>query len=285
MTATAADPRAAPFDGAAATYDAVFGVDPVAQVLRRRVWSRIEAHLHGPSLLLDVGCGTGIDALHLARLGHTVIAADASAAMIHELERKRAAAPDAARRIRTFRLDANDPGSWDELVRRASLERDKSDSQAWAAGGRVDLLYADFGVLNCIADLGLLRDVAARVLRPTGTLVLVPMPPICPWELLALPRRGRGALRRLARNPVARVGDAEIPIHYPSLVALRRAMAPSFRVTRVAPLGLLLPAPAGARLPTLLVRALDVLDRAAAALPLVRRTGDHLLVELKRRRP
>ena len=50
--------------------------------MREIVWDRVALLLDGPSTLLDIGCGTGIDAQHFADLGHRVLATDYSQAMV-----------------------------------------------------------------------------------------------------------------------------------------------------------------------------------------------------------
>ena len=50
------------------------------------------------------------------------------------------------------------------------------------------------------------------------------------------------AFRRLRRGgALARVGEATMPVYYPSTAELRRAFAPHFRLVRVRPLGNFLP--------------------------------------------
>ncbi len=73
---------AAAFDSVAATYDGPQGNNQLIQRMRDIVWERIAGLVETPSTLLDLGCGTGIDAQHFADLGHHVIATDVSPAMV-----------------------------------------------------------------------------------------------------------------------------------------------------------------------------------------------------------
>src|SRR5260221_9292896 len=73
---------ARPFDAAAAGYDAAFSDSVCGRALRESVWRRLEPHVHGAINLLDLGCGTGEDAIWLARRGCNVVAVDNSTAML-----------------------------------------------------------------------------------------------------------------------------------------------------------------------------------------------------------
>src|SRR5919201_5747089 len=86
------DPRlsfSVAYDAIAAGYD---------EQVRGDDWMRRVLHAHyarvfRPGLrVLDVGCGTGMDALALARMGISVLGIDGSAAMIQRLNEKEAVA-------------------------------------------------------------------------------------------------------------------------------------------------------------------------------------------------
>jgi ubiquinone/menaquinone biosynthesis C-methylase UbiE len=63
------------FDSVAPTYDGPQGNNDMIQRMRDIVWERIDTLLSEvPSNLIDLGCGTGIDAEHFARMGHHVVA-------------------------------------------------------------------------------------------------------------------------------------------------------------------------------------------------------------------
>jgi SAM-dependent methyltransferase len=79
---------AAAFDGLAQRYDAQFTATALGSVLRQMSWRRFEPAFAGRESLLDIGCGTGEDAIHLARLGHRVVATDASLQMVRMASRK-----------------------------------------------------------------------------------------------------------------------------------------------------------------------------------------------------
>src|ERR1035437_11001672 len=80
-------PASLAFSRAAAEYDEHAIGNPIIQRLRSRAQSRMLYHWHAGDHILELNCGTGADALFLARHGIRVLATDGAAGMI---ERTRA---------------------------------------------------------------------------------------------------------------------------------------------------------------------------------------------------
>src|SRR5262245_31094636 len=99
-------PLAAAFDDAAAAYDSEFAATVVGMRLRECVWSHVAPFVKPRMQALDLGCGTGEDAVWLARRGCRVTAADGSPSMLEQV-RAKAARFSLAHRIRTAALDLN----------------------------------------------------------------------------------------------------------------------------------------------------------------------------------
>src|SRR5262245_11506392 len=81
-------PSMTAFDAMAQDYDATFSDTAVGKALRDIVWSHLDDTFAPSQHVLDLGCGTGEDALHLARAGIRVTATDSSAEMIAVAEQK-----------------------------------------------------------------------------------------------------------------------------------------------------------------------------------------------------
>ncbi|MCA9907403.1 MAG: class I SAM-dependent methyltransferase, partial [Anaerolineae bacterium] len=150
------------FDTLAPTYDADFTASPLARHLRGRVHARLDRLVAAGETALELGCGTGEDALHLAQRGVHVIATDASDAMLTATRAKLAGAAH----VRVERLDLHDLSQTDSLE-----------------GAQVDLVFANFGVLNCLADWRPLAAWLAQRLRLGGRAAFGVMPPLCLWEI------------------------------------------------------------------------------------------------------
>ena len=159
------------FDSVASDYDGSRGNNDLIQDMRREMWRWMDATFNPGSRLIDLGCGTGLDAVRMAQVGHFVTATDWSAQMVARTK-TRAELACLTDRVRTIAVGAQ------ELHR-------LGDSGAY------DGAYSNLGPLNCVPDL---RDVArecARLLKPGGTLVFSVIGRVCPWEIGYYLRRGR----------------------------------------------------------------------------------------------
>lgn len=249
------------YDALAPDYDRQVAADAA---LRAVLWRRYARLFRLGERILDVGCGTGIDTLHLARRGLEIVAVDASAGMLAELRRK-AEAHGLAGRITARQLNVG------EL---ASLP----------AGG-FDGLIAAFAVLNTLSDLATFAAAAARLLRPGGR-VLVNLLNAAPWPRQArLLLHGRvcdwQALRR-QRERVVALGGAPVRhcLYAPEAAAF--AFAPHFRVTRAYGMGVLAPT-ARSALPAPLIRALARLEPIIATRAPLLGGGRFYALELQKR--
>ena len=173
------DTRAA-FDSVAANYDGPRGNNALIQDMRREMWRWLDASFPSESHLLDLGCGTGLDAVRMAEHGHRVVATDWSPRMV---ERTHGRASDArlGDRVRTAAIGAHE------------LER--------LAGSAIfDGVYSNLGALNCVPDLPSVSRECSRLLKPGGRLVFTVIGRWCPWEIASLCRpRGLGARQRALR--------------------------------------------------------------------------------------
>ena len=201
-------PPSHPFDAVAADYDENFARSRLGRMLRGAVHRHLADLAKPGDRVLELGCGTGEDALWLARRGARVTATDASRGMLRVAAAK-AEAAGLGERISFSRLD---------------LER-IGDAPSEGLDGGFDAALANFGVLNCLPDRRAVAERLAGWLRPGGRAAVVVMSPLCPWEIgwhLAHGRL-RTAARRLRPGSVARIGDgATVRVWYPSLATLDR---------------------------------------------------------------
>ena len=175
------------------------------------------------SHLLEIGCGTGDEALALSRAGSRIVATDISPAMIEAARAK--AGP--GRRVRYLagaaRRAAGRTGS-------TTMVRDAFDGA-----------YASFGALNCEPDLAPTVTALAELLRPGAALVCSVMNRCCAWEIgwglvhlrprQAFRRLGRGWLEAGLASPEGRLA---VPARYYSPRSFARFLAPTFGCSRCA---------------------------------------------------
>jgi SAM-dependent methyltransferase len=305
---------ASPFDELASGYDDTFTRGAIGALLRRPLWRRLDAAFAPGSRVLELGCGTGEDAVHLGRRGVRVLATDASPGMVAAARRKVAAA-GLAERVEVLQLAIEELGGLGRPCPRAAggdagsqpggqgakeLRGPASGDCAGpaASGGNLpgasglagaapfDGGYSSFGGLNCVGDLRRVGLDLAALLRPGARLLLCVMGPLVPWEWVWFGARGEPgkALRRLRPGGAAWRG---MTIRYPAIGTVKRAFAPAFRASGPpAALGALLPPSYAeawaARHPRLLAR-LDRWERRWESLPPLPWLADHYLLELERR--
>jgi ubiquinone/menaquinone biosynthesis C-methylase UbiE len=198
------------FSAKAAEYDALDKTHPVIMWMRGRIRRMVEDRLPRGGSILELNAGSGLDALYFAERGHRVHAIDVAAGMLD------AAAAKAA---------ASTAGS---LI---SLERRSFTDLAGIDGAPFDLVLSDLGGLNCIEDLASVTSQLPGVLRPGGGVVLVVMPPVCPWEMAQALRGHFGtAVRRFKREgTLANVEGATVRTWYHAPGVLTKALGPRFR--------------------------------------------------------
>jgi 2-polyprenyl-3-methyl-5-hydroxy-6-metoxy-1,4-benzoquinol methylase len=237
------------FDRMATRYDALWTTTPIGRAQRDLVWRDMDPLFQPGDRILDIGCGTGEDAAHLAARGVRVYATDPSPAMIQV----------AATR-----------GGFAVEVRSAE--------ELAQIGGPFDGAISNFGALNCVKDLpGVARSLAALV-RPGGSLAICILGRFCAWETLHYAVRFQFAKAFRRWNPAPYQG---ITVHYQTVAELRAAFAPHFQLRRWTGIGLFVP-PSYVKLPSTLVAVLAACDRLLARLPLLRALADHRLFLLVR---
>jgi SAM-dependent methyltransferase len=213
------------FDAFAPTYDTDFTQTRLGKLLRGRVWQTLERTFSPGDHILELACGTGEDALWLARQGIQVTATDGSAEMVQTTHLK-------AQRAGVENLITAEQYSFQDFI-----------SSAPPPHPIYDGLFSNFGGLNTIGEWRPLAQSLAQLVKPGGRVVLVPMGPLCPWETGWYLLHGRfpEAFRRFKKVSEAKIGATTIPIWYPSARQLKAAFRPWFRHLQTRSLGLWLP--------------------------------------------
>ena len=260
----------AAFDSVAPDYDGPRGNNELIQDMRHETWRWLDATFAPRSRLIDLGCGTGLDAVRMAGLGHHVTATDWSPLMIARTA-DRARLESVADRVQPVAVGAHE------------LERLEGD-------GTFDGAYSNLGPLNCVPDLAGVSRSCARLLKPRGALVFTVIGRYCPWEVAHYARRRRWKRLgvRFARNivPVGMNGHT-IWTRYYTPREFYREFERNFHLEHYRGLCLFAPPPylTGVR-EAWSGRGYDWLwraDRRAAGWPLLRSMGDHFLMVLRKR--
>ena len=255
------------FDRMAAEYDQRFTRSLIGRAQREAVWEVLRSTFHAGDNVLEMNCGTGEDAIFLAGRGVSVFACDASEQMIataeQRLQGERAALPVVFCQLPTERLQELQPAQ------------------------RFDGAFSNFSGLNCVADLKQVAASLALLLKDGGRLVLCFSTRFCVAEMLHYACRGTWAkaLRRCRGTSVATLEAMELPVFYPTVREIRRCFSAHFRLLSLRGVGVAVPPsylePWVRRHP----RTFDLLCRlegSLAGFPLLRSTGDHVLLSFEK---
>ena len=262
----------AAFDPAASAYDREFTFSRIGMAQRHQVWRYLDPLLNTPAMeVLELNCGTGIDAVHIARAGHHVLATDISAEM-----------------LKIARDTARQHGVEDN-IHHETLAFHELPLRNWNA--RFQLALSDFGGLNCIDhdDLGALCDPVADALDLNGRFVAVLMPDRCLSETIYFLLKGEWseAFRRRRHDPVwAGLSGSGVHTWYHSPRAVISAFRHRFRVVNIRPIGFFIPPshmePAFRTRPHLLDR-LNRWDERLGHWRWPARYADHFLIDMERK--
>ena len=262
MTAAAATA----FDRLAPSYDALVSGD-CFQHQREQTHAAFRTWIKPGFRVLEIGCGTGLDTLLLARLGARVVACDPSAEML----------------LRTRRRIASFPEGDRVSLLSCGLEELPHFLAALDHGEGFDAVVSNFGALNCVPSLDPLGAVGRRHLRPGGAMLLGLIGRTCLWEAIYFTARGERdkAARRRATGVVVAVAGIDVPTFYYRRSDVHAVLGEAFRLDADIGIGVAVPPPYLERrwrnLPRVVRRAAAGVDRIAAGWPFFNQLGDHTL--------
>jgi len=223
---------------------------PIGLLFRHLVQARLEALFRRGDRVLDLGCGTGEDALMLAARGVRVVGLDAS--------------PE---RVARAREQASERGLGPDECRFEVRGAENLD----AAGSPFDGAYSTPGALGG-ADLPRTGAALAAALRP-GAAVVISL--LGPWPLPAVIRR-----------TLTGIGDSRRGRAFPTLAQARAALGDGLDWTDAYALGVLVPGPDHERWVADHPQAFGMLaavERAVRRWPGLRQLGDHMVLEGRRK--
>jgi ubiquinone/menaquinone biosynthesis C-methylase UbiE len=262
-SSTSVHAAGAVFDRLAPSYDSEFTDSIIGRAQRNSVWKVLLRTFHAGDNILELNCGTGEDALFLAQHDISVFSCDASQAMILRAEQRfvtqGVSLPVTFCHLPTERID--------EL----------------APARRFDGVFSNFSGLNCIVDLAPVAASLSQLVKEGGRLLLCFSTRICLTEIFYYLAQGqmRKAFRRLGGHTRATIGGASLDVYYPSLSKIRHSFGAHFRLCSTTGIGLAVPPSylePWARNHPVIFRFLRFLETLLARVPLLRSTGDHVLL-------
>ena len=258
-----------PFDAVADAYDDTFSNSAIGILQRTRVRTFLQAFLKAKSgKILELNCGTGVDAVWLANQGFSVVATDISAQMVAVTAQKIAKS--------------------ESRIQASALVCDMNNLKSLSLSD-VGMVFSNFGGLNCLSasELSDLDQNLQDIIKPQGCFVAVVMGRYCWWETLYFSVKGnwKSAFRRYQKTPVSAVLDAHTTVDtwYYSPSEFNQFF-PTFKVEALYPIGFWIPPsylePFFNRRPRLL-KALYFLERWSN-FKLLASASDHYMVVLRK---
>lgn len=253
------------FSAQAPVFDEAQHSNEILHWMRRQVHNQMERYLKPGDKILELNAGTGIDAVHFAHGGHTVVAVDYAAGMIEQM-RKKAELNDLTEKISAYCCSFTD-------LKTVPVQS-------------FDVIYSNFGGLNCIPDIGPVAAELRPFLRKGTLLFLTIMPPVCPWEILyAVRGRMRFAFRRLQKSgTTSRIEGRYFLSWYFTPREVKRAFGPDFTTVSLHGVASLTPPPYMLRLQRKFPRLLHTLmrmDEIVSAWPPFNQWADYFFITLR----
>ncbi len=257
------------FDSVAADYDGPRGNNALIQDMRNEMWRMLDETFAPGSRLMDIGCGTGLDAVRMAQVGHHVTATDWSQRMV-DRTRQRAERAQLADSVQAIAVGGHELSRIDEPA-------------------QFDGAYSNLGALNCVPNLAEMAEQCARLLKPRAALVFSVIGRICPWEI------GYYTLRRNWARLRVRFAPGMVPVSMNKRVVWTRYYTPrefygaferQFILEHWRGLCVLAPPPYITQIREKHVRLYEGLwrlDRLASGWPVLRNMGDHFVMALTKR--
>jgi len=252
------------FDNIADIFDEEFE-NGITRRLRQQIYATIHSLIPDGGSILDVNCGTGIDAIALAQQGYSVCGIVLAPKMV-ERARKKSVQPGLP-----------------VLFMVSSFERLEGMDSSF------DLALSNFGGLNCVERLDKVAEQTAARIKPRGHMVCVVMPRLCLWEtIVGLSQFDfHSAFRRLRKNVIATgFRGKTFSVHYHSPRQFAQSFGRWFDVCDVRGLNILSPPPHAMRFADRhpgFSSFLETVDGVIAGFPVCRSIGDHYLMTLRKR--
>ncbi|MCO6175114.1 class I SAM-dependent methyltransferase [Flavobacterium sp. NRK F10] len=255
----------ASFDVEAIHYDSHFTYTSIGKAQRAMVYHHLQKHLTNPLTILEINCGTGEDAIWLARQHHTVCATDISEKMI-EVAKEKGSHPG----LSFIQAD----------IRAVSNHFNAKD---------FDLVFSNFGGLNCLSpdEMDRFLKTTDTVLSANGKLILTLMPEGTLWEKLYFLLKGQfSKISRRKTAAVATLGEEKVITYYYNPKEIVNLSKDKFNTIEVKPIGFFIPPSylePFLKNKKLFFKVLTRLDSLFKNLSFLAKYSDHYLIVLEKK--
>jgi len=256
------------FNKIAPAFDRTDKSNPILLWMRGIVHKIYLQNIRQGESVLELNCGTGIDAIFLAEHGINVYATDISDEMIRLLKEK------ASQEIQDGIIVAK-VCSFSEV---GEIEKTGFDAAV-----------SNFGGLNCINDFSQLSNDLYNKLKPGGKFIAVVMNKLCPWEILyfILKFDLKKAFRRLKKEGIdGAVDDQTVKTFYFFPKEFGKQFSDHFRIEKIYTHALYTPPPYLLGIYNRIKPIVKVwmkIDELVKGIYPFNRVGDHFIIIMSRK--
>ena len=254
------------FSKQAAVFDEEDERNPILIWMRDEIRTSVLSRIKKNAAILELNCGTGLDAVFFAQQGFHVTATDNAPGMLKKVQEKKT------------RFNLNEEID----VLQCSFENLEQ-----LGDKKFDHVFSNFGGLNCSQDLDAVVQKIKPLINPGGMATLVIMPPICLWELsLALKGNFKTAFRRLSKHGAqSHLEGITFTTWYYTPNYIKRSFGKGFTVRDLKALGIVVPPPYLYKTAIKYPRFFNFtkrIEKKIASLTLLRSFGDHFLITVQK---
>lgn len=256
--------QAASFDNYAQEYDGHFTFSPIGLLQRKAVYNYLLPLLSQQQSVLEINCGTGYDALELAKHTKSILAIDASAKMIEQCEAKKAGAANVSFKVKQIQ-------DLQEEIKNA------------------DIIFSNFGGLNCLSLIELTEFAKkCNALNKKTDLFFVIMGRKCIWERIYFKIKGdntKARRRKSVKGVSTVINHSEFKTWYYSPKKIQELFNAGFKTQHISGIGLFVPPsylnPFFANKKVVL-KVFELLDKVFCKFKFTANYSDHYLIHLKK---
>ncbi len=235
---------------------------------RNRIYRHLENKLKSGARILEINCGTGIDAVYLAKRGYKVLGTDLAKGMISIAKEK--IQREGLEKHLTFRLLSN-----------SELDKLKPE--------KFDHIFSNFGGLNCSSpgELKQIFQIFPELLKEKGKITLVIMPPVCFWEWARILKGDKKAFRRLKKHgTIANIEGEQVRTFYYGVREIKKMLQPYFYRFEVENLSFVGPTGNRIHFPEEHPKIFSFLmkfDPVSAKIPFLQGIGDYYIISAEKK--
>lgn len=257
------------FSKIAEEYEELEESSSLIQYKRKIIRNHLLSKTNENDRILELNCGTGIDAVYLANKGFSIVATDISEGMLS-----------------VFNQKITDKKFENKITIENKSFLDLIDFNQ----NEFNCLFSNFGGLNCIDqnDLKKVIDDIVELLTPGGSITLVIMPKITPWEWLRILKGNKSAFRRLKSGETfANVEGEKVKTFYHSARAVKKILNQDFENIRVENIFTFGPSGSSCHFPekhSIFFKLLTKVDKFCNKIGIFKGVGDYYVISASKKR-